>query len=219
MPSRRTLPPPPPPPYLRTWPDRQALLTDRGLALQELHRRQLGVHRLLFLWLCGAAAVIGWALLMQPVKLIEEKDATGIILGPVLAVLGLAALAPAVVGVVLGIRRDRRIREIADAWLALDRDPASDARLRSPGLSLLWLLTSLAVCALGLWASFASAAYAKPGRETYADVALGMGTGLILWLTGLLGAIKALGHYRWALRKLRPATTSAPAPTAGGTPH
>ncbi len=210
MPSR-TLPPPPPPPYLRIWPDRQALLTDRGLALQELLRRHLGVHRLLFLWLCGAAAVIGWALLMQPVKLIEEKDPTGIILGPVLAILGLAALAPAVVGVVFSIRRDRRIRELANAWLALDHHPASDARLRAPGLSLLWLLSSLAVSALGLWASFASAAYAEPGHQTYADVALGMGVGLILWLTGLLGAAKALSHYRWALRMLSPSTAGTAA--------
>ncbi|WPO71948.1 hypothetical protein [Streptomyces sp. KN37] len=218
MPSR-TLPPPPPPPYLRTWPDRQALLTDRGLALHELRRRHLGVHRLLFLWLCAAAAVIGWALLMQPIKLIEDDDATGIILGPVLAVLGLAALAPAVVGVVFSIRRDRRIRELADAWVTLDRHPASDARLRAPGLSLLWILSSLAVCALGLWVSFASAAYAEPGRQTYADVVLGMGAGLILWLTGLLGAAKALGHYRWALRRLGAAPAPTPAPTRGGIPH
>ncbi|MGA4850746.1 hypothetical protein ACOBQB_32575 [Streptomyces sp. G5(2025)] len=80
--------------------------------------------------------------------------------------------------------------------------PASDARLRSPGLSLLWLLSSLAECTLGLRASFASAAYAGPGRETYADGALGRGAGLILWLTELLGAAKALTHYRWALRRL-----------------
>ncbi|WP_030782333.1 hypothetical protein, partial [Streptomyces sp. NRRL S-920] len=206
MPSR-TLPPPPPPVHLRTWPDRQTMLRDRGLALHDLRGRHLGVHRLLLLWLCGFGAVIGWALLVQPLKLIEEEDATGIILGPVLAVLGLAALGPAVVGIVLGIRRDRRIRELSEAWLALDRHPASDARLRSPGLSLLWLLSSLALCTLGLWASFAAAAYAEPGHETYADVALGMGTGLILWLTGLVGCTKAAGHYRWALRKLGPAPT------------
>ncbi|MBW5421033.1 hypothetical protein GKQ77_05555 [Streptomyces sp. BG9H] len=207
----RTLPPPPPPVHLRTWPDRQTMLTDRGLALHELRRRHLGVHRLLLLWLCGFGAVIGWALLVRPLKYIEDEDATGIILGPVLATLGLAALGPAVVGVVLGIRRDRRIRELTDAWLALDHHPVSDARLRSPGLSLLWLLSSLAVCALGLWASFAAPAYAEPGRDTYADVVLGMGAGLILWLTGLVGATKAAGHYRWALRM------RAPAPAPSGT--
>jgi len=27
-----------------------------------------------------------------------------------------------------------------------------------------------------------------------------MGLGTILWLTGLIGAAKAVGHYRWAVR-------------------
>ncbi|WP_409236860.1 hypothetical protein [Streptomyces sp. PA5.6] len=211
MPSR-TLPPPPPPVYLRTWPDRQTLLTDRGMALQELHRRHLGVSRLLLLWLCGLGGVTGWALLVQPIRYIDDKDPSAFFLGPVLVVLGLAALAPAVVGVVLGIRRDRRLRQLTDAWLALDSHPPSDARLRSPGLSLLWLLSSLAVCTLGLWTSFSAAAYAEPGDETYADVILGMGAGLLVWLTGLLGAAKAVGHYRWALRNLGPARpVAAPA--------
>ncbi|MEU6989881.1 hypothetical protein ABZ953_04350 [Streptomyces sp. NPDC046465] len=210
MPSR-TLPPPPPPVYLRTWPDRQTLLVDRGTALVELHRRHLGVGRLLLLWLCGLGGAIGWALLVQPFRMLADEDVTGFILGPVLAILGLAALAPAVTGVVLGIRHDRRIRQLTDAWLALDTHPVSDARLRSPALSLLWLLSSLAVCALGLWASFAAAAHAEPGHETYTDVVLGMGVGLIVWLTGLLGATKAVGHYRWALRNLGPAAPPAPA--------
>ncbi|MGW2228999.1 hypothetical protein [Streptomyces formicae] len=202
---RRTLPPPPPPAHLRTWPDRQTLLTDRGMALDDLRRRHLGVHRLLLLWLCGLGGVVGCALLTLPLQFIDGKDPGFFLLGPVLAVLGAAALAPSVIGVVLGIRHDRRLRELTDAWLALDTHPATDARLRSPGLSLFWLLSSLAVCALGLWASFAAAAYAEPGRDTYADVALGMGAGLVLWLTGLIGAAKAARHYRWALRRLGPA--------------
>lgn len=204
MPSR-TLPPPPPPVHLRTWPDRQTLLTDRGMALDDLRRRHLGVHRLLLLWLCGFGGVVGCALLTLPLQFIDDKDPSFFLLGPVLMVLGVAALAPSVIGVVLGIRHDRRLRELTDAWLALDSHPATDARLRSPGLSLFWLLSSLAVCALGLWASFAAAAYAEPGRDTYADVALGMGAGLVLWLTGLIGAAKAARHYRWALRRLGPA--------------
>ncbi|MFF3639790.1 hypothetical protein [Streptomyces sp. NPDC002564] len=210
MPTR-TLPPPPPPAYLRTWPDRQALLTDRGLALGELRRRHLGLHRLLLLWLCGLGGVIGWALLVLPIRFIDDKDPSGFLLGPILMVLGLAVLAPSVIGVALGIRHDRRLRRLTDAWAALDSHPASDARLRSPALSLVWLLSSLAVCTLGLWASFAAAAYAEPGRDTYADVILGMGAGLVLWLTGLLGGAKAVGHYRWALRRLGPAAPTATA--------
>ncbi|QES28938.1 hypothetical protein DEJ47_23080 [Streptomyces venezuelae] len=197
--------------YLRTWPDRQTLLTDRAMALQELQRRHLGVSRLLLLWLCGLGGVTGWALLIQPIRYIDDKDPSAFLLGPVLMVLGLALLAPAVIGVVLGIRRDRRIRQLTHAWLALDSHPPSETRLRSPGLSLLWLLSSLAVCTLGLWTSFSSAAYAEPGEETYADVILGMGAGLLVWLTGLFGAAKAVGHYRWALRNLGP---SLPVTTA-----
>ncbi|MFF1355291.1 hypothetical protein [Streptomyces sp. NPDC058297] len=209
MPSR-ALPPPPPPVQLRTWPDRQTLLTDRGMALGELRRTYLAVHRLLLLWLCGFGGVIGWSLLVQTLQLIEDKDPLAFIFGPVFVILGLAALAPAVVGVVLGMRRDRKIRELTDAWVALDTDPATDSRLRSPGASLTWCLSSLVLCALGLWASLGAAAYAEPGRDTYTDVALGMGAGTILWLTGLIGVRKALSHYRWAVRR------PSPAPARGG---
>ncbi|MFB6674666.1 hypothetical protein ACFCWG_20115 [Streptomyces sp. NPDC056390] len=209
MPSR-ALPPPPPPVQLRTWPDRQTLLTDRGMALDELRRTYLAVRRLLLLWLCGFGGVIGWALLVQTLQLIEDRDPLAFIFGPVFVILGLAALVPAVVGVVLGMRRDRHIRELTDAWLALDTDPATDARLRSPGAGLTWWLSSLVVCALGLWTSLGTAAYAEPGRDTYVDVTFGMGAGTILWLTGLIGIRKALGHYRWAARRL------SPTPARGG---
>jgi len=147
-----------------------------------------------------------------PLEMIEDQDPTAFFLGPLCAVLGLGALAPAVTGVVVGIRSDRKARELTESWLALDSHPASDSALRSPGLSLCWLLSSLLVCAVGLWASFAAAAYAEPGRDSYSDVALGMGTGVILWLTGLIGVTKAVGHYRWAIRKLGP----APAPAVNG---
>ncbi|MFG2650018.1 hypothetical protein [Streptomyces sp. NPDC048436] len=202
---RRTLPPPPPPAYLRTWPDRNALLADRGMALEALRRQSLGVHRLLLLWLFALGCVIGWALLTVPIEMVEDHDPMAFILGPLCAILGLGALAPSVIGVILGIRSDRKTRELTDGWLALDSHPAADSTLRSPGLSLFWLLSSLFMCALGLWASFAAAAYAEPGRDSYSDVVLGMGAGLILWLTGLIGITKAVGHYRWAIRRLGPA--------------
>jgi hypothetical protein len=35
-----------------------------------------------------------------------------------------------------------------------------------------------------------------------------LGIGTILWLTGLIGVVKAVRHYRWALRVLRPAPTA-----------
>ncbi|QIJ64291.1 hypothetical protein [Streptomyces sp. JB150] len=202
---RSPLPPPPPPPHLRTWPDRAALLADRGRALEELRRRSLGVHRVLLLWLLALAAIIGWSLLILPLQQLEQKDPLGFVLGPIFAVLGLASLTPSVIAVVIAVRRDHRIRQLIDAWLALDSHPPTDARLRSAGLSLFWMLSSLMVCGIGLWASFASAARAEPGRSTYADVVLGMGIGMILWLTGLIGVVKAVRHYRWALRTLRPA--------------
>ncbi|MFF6993698.1 hypothetical protein ACFY93_01840 [Streptomyces sp. NPDC008313] len=201
---RSSLPPPPPPPYLRTWPNRAALLADRYRALEELRRRSLGVHRVLLLWLLAVAAIVGWALLVLPLQQIEQQDPTGIILGPVFAVLGLAALSPSVIAVVLAVRRERDMRGLRDAWLALDRDPPADARLRSPGLSLFWLLSSFAVGAIGVWAALAATAGAEPGRDRYSDVALGLGIGLILWITGLIGVTKAVRHYRWALRALGP---------------
>ncbi|MEV0320121.1 hypothetical protein ACIBKX_12375 [Streptomyces sp. NPDC050658] len=207
--SRRTLPPPPPPVHLRTWPDRNALIADRGLALAELRRRTLGIHRLLLLWLLGLGGVIGWSLLALPIQMVEDEEVMVIVFGPLCAVLGLGALVPSVIGVVLGIRRDRKLRELTESWLELDSHPEAAAALRAPALSLCWLLGSFLLCTLGLWASFAAAAYAEPGRDSYGDVALGMGAGLVLWLTGLIGIAKAVGHYRWAVRKV--------SPIAGGT--
>lgn len=126
------LPPPPPPAHIRTWPDRAALLADRGRALEELRRRSLGVHRVLLLWLLALAAIVGWALLVLPLRQLEQRDPTGFVLGPLFALLGLAALAPTVVAVALSVRRDHHIHRLLDAWSALDRHPATDSRLRSP---------------------------------------------------------------------------------------
>ncbi|MEU0058360.1 hypothetical protein [Streptomyces sp. NPDC006334] len=209
---------PPPPPHIRSWPDRSALLADRERALEELHGHSLGVHRVLLLWLVALAAIIGWALLVLPLKQFEEHDPTGILLGPVFALLGLAALTPSVIAVALAVRRDQQLRRLLDAWLALDSHPLSDARLRSPGLSLFWLLSSLTVGAIGLWASFTSATGASAGRSAHADVALRVGAGAILWLAGLIGVVKAVRHYRWALRMLAPAPAAELTPAAVPSP-
>ncbi|MFF3310923.1 hypothetical protein [Streptomyces sp. NPDC002952] len=200
----------PPPWQLRTWPDRSALLADRGRALEELRARSLGVHRVLLLWLLSLVAIIGWALLVLPLQQFEQGDPTRVVLGSIFAILGLASLAPPVVAVAVAVRRDRQIEQLLDAWLVLDSHPPTDARLRSPGLSLFWLLSSTVMCAIGLWASLAAVSGAEPGRDAHSDVVLGMGIGLILWLTGLLGIAKAVRHYRWVLRVLGPAPAATP---------
>ncbi|MEU1497402.1 hypothetical protein [Streptomyces sp. NPDC005732] len=203
------LPPPPPPAHVRSWPDRAALLADRRRVLEELRGRSLGVHRVLLLWLLALAAIVGWALLVLPLQQIEQRDPTGVVLGPLFALLGLAALAPTVFAVALSVRSDRRLHELLQAWTELDRHPATDSRLRSPGLSLFWLLSSLGVCAIGVWTSYAAAAPDGPGQGLYSEIVQGVGIGLILWTTGLIGIAKAVRHYRWALRILPPAS---PAP-------
>ncbi|WP_155058577.1 hypothetical protein [Streptomyces blattellae] len=202
---RSSLPPPPPPPHSRMWPDRAALLADRGRVLQELHRCSIGLQRVLLLWLLALSAIIGWALLVVPLQQFEERDPLRFLLGPVFTLLGLAALSPSVITLGHAIRRDHLIRQLLDAWLELDSDPATDAGLRSPGLSLFWFLSSVVLCVTGLWVSFASVIGADPDRARHSDVALDMGIGTILWLTGLIGVVKAVRHYRWAVRALGPA--------------
>jgi len=51
-------------------------------------------------------------------------------------------------------------------------------------------------------------------------VALNMGLGMIAWLTGLIGAVKALAHRRWVLRVLTvPAAAGRPAVPAEAPAH
>ncbi|MFI6939333.1 hypothetical protein ACIBI4_08690 [Streptomyces sp. NPDC050418] len=194
------LPPPPPPTHLATWPDRAALLHDRGQALELLRRRNLGLGRLVLLWLTGLLAVFGWAMVAMPLMLIRDKDPMFFVLGPLCVILGLAALVPAVLIMVRGARTDRRVRELTTAWLALDEERASAHALRAPWRSLAWLLLSFVPCAGGLWAAFGGAHAAHHAYEA----ALALGSGMGLWVTGLLGVAKAVGHYQWAIRALGP---------------
>ncbi|WP_199550625.1 hypothetical protein [Streptomyces sp. N35] len=192
------LPPPPPPGHIATWPDRSSLLADRSRALQALTGGGLGLGRLVLLWLTGLLALFGWGMLCMPLLWLGSGDVMGFILGPVCALLGLAALVPAVIIVVRGARTDRRVRELTEAWIELDEERQSVRALRSPGLSLAWLLLSFVPCAGGLWVSFGGTHAANDRYEAV----LALGAGTLLWVTGLLGIAKANGHRQWILRTL-----------------
>ncbi|WP_374986243.1 hypothetical protein [Streptomyces fradiae] len=212
--TSRALPPPPPPPHLRAWPHREALLADRDRALGELGRLMLGGGRLtLFLvWLLLLEA--GWGLLGAALAVFADAlDPFGLLLGLLLALAGAGALVPAAYFQVAGVRRDAAAHRLFARWASLDRAPGPDARHRAPGLSLAWLLVSFALCAAGLWICLAVPAGARPGEDSYAGVVYGMGAGLLLWLSGLAGAAKAVAHYRLAVRFLSPAR---PAPASPG---
>ncbi|OKI66748.1 hypothetical protein [Streptomyces sp. MJM1172] len=197
---RRDLPPPPPPAHLRAWMDERAVRADRARFLRELGRRALGVGQLLLLWALSALFALGWSFVGMALMAFEQGDAGSKVLGLVFAVLGAGVLVPAGIWFAWGARRDRAVRQLQCAWAEADRDPATDGLLRAPWLSLAWLLASLGPAALGLWLTFGVAVSARPGSDTYSEVAYYMGLGMILWITGLLGLGKAGAHYRWALR-------------------
>ncbi|MFF8288314.1 hypothetical protein ACF068_03635 [Streptomyces sp. NPDC016309] len=217
MPDRALLPPPPPPVPLRSWPGRQALLADRTMAIRELGRRMVGGRRLTLSLLTLAGLEAGWALVGAAIRSLDgPSDPLTATFAAGVACLGLAVMAPLVVVVVLGVRRDRALRARLLEWAALDPAPVRDARFRAPGLSVAWLLLSFAQGAAGLWLSFAVPAAARPGATTYAEVAYAMGAGLVLWVHGLTGAVKAFGHRRLALRLGSVRKVSASARRAGG---
>ncbi|HET6359975.1 hypothetical protein [Streptomyces sp.] len=204
------LPPPPPPESVRAWPDRESLLADRARAMGELSRLSMGASRLMLLWLMAMGFATGWGLVGGMLKIVEvHPDVMSVMFAGILACVGVGFMLPTGIVIGLGIRRDKVVRERLRQWSSLDRDPRTDARFRSPALSLCWILPSLLLCALGLWLSIVTPAEAEPGKETYTHVAVMMGLGLILWLTGLLGAAKAVSHYRWAVRLQTAAPTAA----------
>ncbi|MFJ4779709.1 hypothetical protein [Streptomyces sp. NPDC088762] len=200
--SRPDLPPPPPPAHVRAWMDETVVRADRAHFLRDLSRRSLGLGRLLLLWSVSAVFLLGWSFVGMAVMAFESGDPLSAVFGMVYAVLGAGVLIPAGFWFAWGARRDRQVRRLLSAWAEAGRDPATDSRLRAPGLSLTWLLSSFALGALGLWTTFAVAATARPGHDTYGEVTYFMGIGMILWITALLGAAKAAAHYRWAVRAL-----------------
>ncbi|WP_055601344.1 hypothetical protein [Streptomyces aureus] len=201
MSPRNPLPPPPPPVEIRSWPDREARLADRARALDELGRRLLGGARLVTFLLWFFLLQLGWGLIGVLLTSIGQPvpDPLMMMTGLVTSVLGIGVLVPAVWLTVRSLRLDRTVRERLAQWAALDRHGPTDARLRAPVLSACWLLLSFAMCGFGLWMGFAVPA--GVGRDDgYGLVAYGMGVAMIFWVTGLTGLVKAIGHYRFAVR-------------------
>ncbi|MFF8385783.1 hypothetical protein ACF053_19340 [Streptomyces kanasensis] len=206
MSSRRApLPPPPPPPHLRSWPDRAALLADRDRALTVLGRASLGGGRLALFLVWLLVLEVGWSLLGAAwIGFDEALDPLGAAPAFLLAGAGLATLVPAGFFQVGGVRRDVAAHRLLVRWAALDRAPERDARHRAAGRSLAWLLVSFALGAAGLALCVGVPAAARPGTTTYAEVGFGVGAGLLLWVHGLVGGVRAVAHFRTAVRLLSP---------------
>lgn len=220
MSARSALPPPPPPVEIRTWPDRGALLADRAFILGALVKMYIGPGRLGMLWTWGAVGALGWTLTGTAFVTFEQSsDVFSAGVGVIMLIMGACCLVPAVVLVVIGLRRDRELRRLLARWGELDRDPAGDAAYRLPGVSLAWLLGSFALCACGLYACFAVPAGAVRGDDTYGLMALVMGLGFIAWLIGLIGITKAFKHRSWVLRTLLGAPAPEPLISYGGGTH
>ncbi|MFH9722785.1 hypothetical protein ACH4M4_07430 [Streptomyces sp. NPDC017254] len=212
MSPRHPLPPPPPPAELQSWPDRESRLADRALALDVLGRRLLGGGRLAVFLSLFLLLELGWSLVGVLLTTMGQSvpDPLMLLTGLLTAVLGIGVLVPAVWLTVRSLRQDRTGRERLAQWAALDHHGPTDARLRAPALSLCWLLLSFAMCGFGLWMGFA-VPLGVSRVDGYGLVAYGMGVALILWITGLTGLAKAVGHYRLAVRLTgrRPAARSA----------
>ncbi|MFE7574785.1 hypothetical protein ACFU5Z_08610 [Streptomyces sp. NPDC057521] len=220
MSPRFVLPPPPPPVEIRSWPDRDALLADRSFLLGVLVKAHIGPGRLGLLWLWGVVGAIGWSFIGTAIITFEESyDFISAILGVVLLAMGAAALIPAVILLVSGLRRDVALRRLLTQWGELDRDPARDAGLRLPGTSLGWLLPSFLLGALGLYLCVVVPAGAVRGEDTYGLMALIMGLGLLAWFVGLVGVFKAFWHRRWIVRTLAGATAPPPLVSRSGGVH
>ncbi|MBT2455070.1 hypothetical protein [Streptomyces sp. ISL-86] len=213
----RDLPPPPPPVHLREWMDETVVRADRARFLRDLAQRTVGLGQLLLLWAVSAVFALGWSFVGMALMAFEEGGVTAAVLGVVFAVLGVGVLVPAGFWFAWGARRERQVRQLLRAWAESGRDPDTDPRMCQPWRSLTWLLASLVLGALGLWLTFGVAVQARPGEETYGEVAYYMGLGMILWITGLLGLGKAGAHYRWAVRAFRRPTARPPASRSAST--
>ncbi|MDT9688664.1 hypothetical protein Q5762_09910 [Streptomyces sp. P9(2023)] len=202
MSPRTALPPPPPPAEIQSWPDHEARLADRARAMTELNRRLIGGTRLVVFLMWLAVLELGWGICGAGLIALDDSiDPFAGMFSFFLLGLGLCAVVPAVFFLARGARRDREARDRLIRWAALDGDRAADARLREPVLGVVWLLLAFALCAVGLWLSLAAPAEATgPGRGGYGTAAYFVGAGLGLWVSGMTAAVKAVGHYRLAVR-------------------
>ncbi|WP_128985101.1 hypothetical protein [Streptomyces roseicoloratus] len=214
MSPRIPLPPPPPPAEIQNWPDREARLADRAVALDALGRRLLGGGRLALFLGCFLMLQLGWGMVGVLLTSLGGAilDPIALFIGLVVAAFGLGVLVPAVWLTARSVRQDRIVRERLVRWAVLDRHGPTDARLRAPALSVTWMLLSAAMCGIGLWMGFAVPAGTsrEAGGIGLDDgsglVAYGMGVALVFWINGLIGLTKAVSHYRLALRVTGPVT-------------
>lgn len=205
--DRTRVPPPPPPPHLRSWPDREALLADRADAMAALTGRRLGMGRLVLLWLTGAVAALGWASVGLAVQSFEQGG-LGAMTGLLALALGSVLLIPAGVALGFWLDRGRTVRERLEAWAELDRDPASDVRVRARAhrRSVMWLLPSVVLCAVGVWATGGAWAGMAPGpgSRTVGETVYALGLSVTVLVTGILGAVQSYGHQAWSGRLTSP---------------
>ncbi|MGE7385956.1 hypothetical protein ACQKM2_10830 [Streptomyces sp. NPDC004126] len=206
----RELPPPPPPAHLREWLDEGVVRADRARFLADLSRRSLGLGRLLSLWCVAGAFALGWTLAGLAVTAFAAGGGPGGLGGVTCSAAGAAVLLYAGLCLARGARQERRVRRLLCAWVMAGHDPEADARLRAPARSAVWLTASLALGGFGLWLAFASASGARPGTDTYGEVAYFTGFGMILWITALLGLAKAAAYHRWTRTPPVPAPTPHP---------
>lgn len=181
------------------------MLADRAAVLSDLGGRSLGAAALVVFWLLVAGVQLGWGVVGVALTVSADGLAPfGVLIRAALGAVGLGAMVAPVIFLGLSVQRHRTTRSLMEQWAALASHRAGDARFRMAGASLAWLLTSFAAGAAGLWLALVVPAAARAGEDTYGGVTYAMGAGTLLWIAGLIGAARAVGHYRWAIRLVAP---------------
>ncbi|MGW4204299.1 hypothetical protein [Streptomyces sp. NPDC004726] len=199
---------------MRSRQDRDALFADRTAALTELTRQSVGPARLALFLLVVAGSELGWALVSTALISLEDTvDAFTLVFSAAFCVLALPVLVPSGIALVIGVRRDRAVRDLLRQWGDLDRDPVGDARFQWPGMTSAWLLLSLALTTTGLWLTVTALTSPAPvGGTTTSLTTFLVGTGVLLCAAGVLGLTKTIAHHRWAAGLL----TAVPSRERGG---